>query len=79
MQHEQYTDDAIGQAMNLPGFIPTDSGPIMRLLFKPSFHPEMCVTIASSQIQIIALQTQLWGQPDFCLLPFNIETIAISE
>jgi len=46
---DDYTPDAICRAMGLPGFVEPawlkQRDRIMRVLLKPAFHPEVCVTI----------------------------------
>jgi hypothetical protein len=49
MRLEDYTPDAICLAMGLPGFrndaALRGTEPSLRLLLRPSFHPEVCVTL----------------------------------
>lgn len=73
MQSEQYTSDAICRSMGLCSFIdPSWSCPTLRVLFKPSFHPEVCITLArlpeSSWLSVVALTEMLWRQPSPCRL-----------
>jgi len=71
---EQYTADAICQSMGLDGFVETGwTVPTLRLLLKPSFHPEVCVTLhgapEASRLSVVALTERLWGQPSLRRLP----------
>jgi hypothetical protein len=68
MNFSDYTPDRICQALGLPDFAldPTlwSGPPAIRFLLKPSFDPELCVTVALSTdqalLQIAALADQLW-------------------
>lgn len=72
MNLDQYTDDAICRSMGLPAFIEPDWSPlVLRLLLKPSFHPEVCVTLAGADavLSVVALVESLWSQSIPCELP----------
>ena len=67
MQLEQYTADAICRSMGLDAFAP--SGPsCVRVVLRPSFHPEVCVTVAETagsaraRMSVVALTEMLWRQ-----------------
>jgi hypothetical protein len=67
MLTEQYTPDAVCRAMGLPGFVPEGLPvPALRLLLKPSFDPEVCITLngpaASARLSVIVLLESLWSQ-----------------
>ena len=70
MHLEHYTADAICQAMGLPGFVEESwtqcDGPTLRLLLKPSFHPELCLTLfrekESTRLSVVALAERFWTQ-----------------
>jgi hypothetical protein len=51
MRLEDYSPDAICLAMGLPGFREDAalrrSGPVLRFVLRPSFHPEVCVTLTA--------------------------------
>jgi hypothetical protein len=72
MKREDYTDDAICHAMGIGSFIPSRANQVIRTIFKPSFHPEVCITIESNQLIVHALKTMLWREqaparlPEFC-------------
>lgn len=72
MQLSAYTPDAICQSMGLPGFIEKKwPAPTLRLLLKPSFHPEVCLTLSQSaktRLSVIAFEQSLWKQPAPCAL-----------
>lgn len=72
MTLDQYTADAICRSMGLAGFIePTWAPPTLRLVLKPSFHPEACITVAGNdaELSVVALAESLWGQGIPCELP----------
>jgi hypothetical protein len=64
----QYTADAICRSMGLEAFVP-EGLPCVRILLKPSFHPEVCVTVTEAadptraRLSVIALTEMLWRQP----------------
>jgi hypothetical protein len=64
---DDYTADAICQALGVggldPGPVPT--GWALRLLLKPSFHPEVCVTLNASDstrcsAEVVVPAVQVW-------------------
>jgi hypothetical protein len=72
MNLDQYTNDAICRSMGAPGFVePGWSPPTLRLLLKPSFHPEVCVTVTGSDggLSVVALAESFWRQAVPCELP----------
>jgi hypothetical protein len=70
MRLEDYTPDAICQAMKLPGFIEPSwmeaEQPTLRVLLTPSFTPELCITVfgkpEATVLSIVALAEQFWSQ-----------------
>lgn len=81
MDLDDYTPDAICKAMGLPSFAEDpalrEHTDCLRVLFRPSFHPEVCVTCWPEQnglaIQTTALLQMLWHErqdraDDFTLL-----------
>ncbi len=70
MHPAQYTSDTICHSMGLPKFV--ESGwlaPTVRLLLKPSFDPEVCITLTPDfRLSVVALAEKLWRQPGPCLL-----------
>ena len=62
MTPEQYTDDAVCFAMGLGQFVPLDDRDVVRLVCRPSFHPEVCVTLTPEEIVGVALQSMLWDE-----------------
>lgn len=77
MKLEEYTADAICRAMELPAFIEepwtSADNSVLRLVLKPSFHPEVCVTMLRStdetQVVLIALRQNLWYAGSWRILP----------
>ncbi|MCP4829608.1 MAG: hypothetical protein GY889_12125 [Proteobacteria bacterium] len=76
MQLEQYTPDAICNAMCIGPLVdPSWSGGTLavRLLLKPSFHPEACITITQSEddatLSVSVLAKMLWREDYPCRLP----------
>ncbi|MFO0757002.1 MAG: hypothetical protein U0359_10940 [Byssovorax sp.] len=49
--------------MGLGRFVPTATENVLRLLCRPSFHPEVCVTLTPNEIVAVALQSSLWREP----------------
>jgi hypothetical protein len=71
MRLEDYTPDAICRAMGLPA-IRDDAAlrggdPSLRLLLRPSFDPEVCVTLLSGstadQVEVRTFPELFWHQP----------------
>jgi hypothetical protein len=70
MRHEDYTSDTICRAMGLSGFVEnswTESEqPFLRVVLTPSFHPEVCITVAPganvASLSVVALVDQLWAR-----------------
>jgi hypothetical protein len=87
MQQEQYTSDAICRAMGLDGFVDREwissKASSVRLLLKPSFSPEVCITIArtlsSVRLSVIALSEMLWLQPTPCRLMEYRDVVDVSS
>ena len=76
MQLEQYTADAICHSMCIGPFVDPswDSATLaIRLLLKPSFHPEACITLAKREdavsLSVTVLAEMLWRQAYPCRLP----------
>lgn len=77
MRIEDYTADAICQAMSLPAFIEPhwaqSDVPTLRVVLTPSFHPELCMTFSwtydSTPLSVIALAEQFWAQRSEVYLP----------
>jgi hypothetical protein len=79
LQLEQYTADAICQAMGLVRFVdPGWADPTIRILLMPSFHPEVCITWSRPQrceISVVALTEHLWEKPFPVRIPDVRETV----
>jgi hypothetical protein len=72
MNFDQYTNDAICRAMGRPAFVePAWSPRTLRLLLKPSFHSEVCVTIAVNDcgMSVVAFAEGFGRQSVPCELP----------
>lgn len=76
MQLNQYTADAICHSMCIGPFVdPSWNSETLaiRLLLKPSFHPEACITIAKREstgsLAVTVLAEMLWRQDVPCRLP----------
>jgi hypothetical protein len=87
MRLEDYTADAICQAMSLPGFIEQPWAqreyPIMRILLTPSFHPELCITLSRNSeavlLSVVALTTQYWSHSSEMCLPHEHEEFTLPQ
>lgn len=78
----QYTPDAICRSMGLAAFVePRWSLVTLRLLLKPSFDPEVCLTLSGpgevAQLSVVALGEMLWRQPAPCVLPAWREQVPV--
>lgn len=88
MNLNNYTEDRICREMGLPGFtsdpLIENSFLAVRLLLKPSFHPELGISVIISGpealLQTAALGEQLWTLPSAAWHPsFAIETQEFSR
>jgi len=86
MQLEQYTPDAICNAMCIGPLVDPSWGRrtlAIRLLFKPSFHPEACITITQSNddatLSVSVLAEMLWQQDYPCRLPAFHDDVALTQ
>ncbi|HEY4329847.1 MAG TPA: hypothetical protein VGN88_08925 [Phycisphaerae bacterium] len=78
MRLEDYTDLTICNAMGLSQFDPIGIPDIIRVLLKPSFHPEACITLEPTRLYVVALRSQLWSEPVPRLLPQLSEEVVVS-
>jgi hypothetical protein len=70
MENNDYMADTICRAMGLPGFADDpalrERGDCLRVLFMPSFHPEVCVTCWSegegTGLQVAARREMFWRE-----------------
>lgn len=69
MQLDQYTPDAITRSMGLGSFLDSTwdtSAFLIRILLKPSLHPEFCLDInlkgSAPEISAVCLSEMLWNQ-----------------
>ena len=81
MKREEYTDDAICSAMWLGQFEPVGAEHVIRVLLKPSFHPEVCVTVEPARLHVAALHSQLWYEsiPSRGLLKYHAATFLSAD
>lgn len=86
MQSEQYTPDAICNAMCVGPLVDPSWGDgthAIRLLLKPSFHPEACITITQSngdaKLSVSVLAEMLWRQDVPCRLPAYHDDVALTK
>ena len=85
MHTDQYTADIICRSMGLLGFFEeswsTSATAVLRLLLKPSFDPEVCITLSSfgssANLCVIALSEMLWRQPGPCRLAEHREEVVV--
>ena len=81
MRLEDYTADDICRAMGLPGFVEQpwvqSEDPNLRLVLTPSFHPELCITLARSAdgtwLSVVVLLKRLWAERSLVCLPHESE------
>lgn len=84
MNLDQYTNKAICRSMGLDGFVDSgwsESSKIIRLLLKPSFSPEVCLTLEyaseDAKLSVIALSEMFWHQPCPCRLAEYREEVIV--
>lgn len=78
MNRGAYTDDVICNAMGLGPFEPVGVERAIRLVLKPSFHPEACITVEPTRLHVVALRSMLWHEPVPCRLPEYAETTTLT-
>lgn len=66
MRTDSYTAEAICKSLGLPSF---DQDPAclqaaaaLRLLLKPSFHPEICLTFLDGKVSVVSARFMIWRQ-----------------
>lgn len=79
MRLEDYTNDNICTALGIGPFHPIGAEPVIRLLLKPSFHPETCITLEPRRLYLAALETLLWHQESPRHMQGYTETIEPAE
>jgi hypothetical protein len=79
MRHQAYTDDAICSAMGLGPFKQVDAQPQIRLMLRPSFHPEVFIALEPTKLRAVGLLSMLWRQEFPCRIPDFSETVDSSE
>lgn len=66
MRTGEYTAEAICKCMGLPSFEddPSCVGAVeaLRLLLKPSFHPEVCLTFVGGKVFVVCARSMIWHQ-----------------
>lgn len=83
MELYEYTPDAICRAMSIAEFADRDvlsaDPAALRLLLKPSFSPELCITVVDSALVVTTLREMLWHRPHPCVLPSVAQRVAVDE
>jgi len=87
MRLEDYTSDAICRAMSLSGFIEPSwteaERPTLRVVLTPSFHPELCITVADGaggvSLSVVALAEKFSAPRADIHLPTNREQSQLSS
>jgi hypothetical protein len=72
--------------MNLSGFVEPSwmqhETPTLRVVLKPSFHPELCITVGSTanaaMLSVVALAEQFWARRGEVYLPSDREQVQLS-
>jgi hypothetical protein len=81
MHYDDYTPDTICRSMGMSAFIEPDwTVPTLRLLLKPSFHSEVCITLTGSgpaRLSVVALTEMLWLRPRPCTMPAVTEDFSV--
>ena len=66
MRIEAYTPEVICQSLGLPSFAAdpscTTAKEAVRVLLMPSFHPEVCLTIADGKSSVVSAREMIWRQ-----------------
>ncbi len=66
MKTEAYTAEAICVSLGIPSFIGDPAclraKCALRLLLKPSFHPEICLTFADEKVLVVCARGMVWRQ-----------------
>lgn len=79
MMAEQYTDDAACFAMGLGQLVPTSADGVVRLVCRPSFHPEVCITLTSKEVVAVALRSSLRKEPTPARMPELSEAATLPD
>ncbi len=86
MRCDEYTPDAICQAMGFPEFVDgscrISPHSWLRVLLMPSFHPEVCVTLAEAgaapELSVVALASRYWAEGPAGVLAGDREAVPSS-
>jgi hypothetical protein len=66
MNTDAYTAELICKSMGMPSFeydpACTHAAEAIRVLLKPSFHPEVCVTFADGRVSVVSARFMIWRQ-----------------
>lgn len=66
MRTDEYTAEAICKCMGIPSFEAdpacTNATEAIRLLLKPSFHPEVCLTFVNGKVSVVCARFMIWRQ-----------------
>jgi len=68
MQTSAYTPEAICKCLGMPSFEEdpacTRAVESIRVLLKPSFHPEVCLTFADGKVSVVSARSMIWRQSE---------------
>jgi hypothetical protein len=78
MTPERYTDDAVCFAMGLGQFALAATGDAVRIVCRPSFHPEVCLTFTPEELVAVALRWSLSSEPMTARMPDFSERARLS-
>jgi hypothetical protein len=66
MKTDAYTPEAICKSMGIASFerdpCCISAAEAVRLLLKPSFHPEICITFADGKVSVVSARAMIWRQ-----------------
>jgi len=72
-------EDEVCSAMALPRFVPDANNEAIRLLLRPTFHPEVCVTLTPTDLSVVTLQKPLFSKSVFNRIPEFAERVPIDD
>lgn len=78
MRYQDYTNEAICFAMGIRPVVPK-AEEALRLILKPSFHPEVCITLERGSVTAVALESMLWRAAAVCRMPGFAETAPLAQ
>jgi len=78
MKYQDYTNEAICLAMGIGPVVPPMKE-ALRVILRPSFHPEACITLEPERVTAVALESMLWRAASACRMPEFAETASLAE